>query len=101
MSKPLAFLPEVPDDIEEARDWYLERNDSAAFRFLATLERLLRLIERYPQQGAFHDERRLYRYRRLPQFPYVVVYREYEERTLIVAVYHTSRHPDHWQQRLR
>lgn len=100
MSKPLAFLPEVPDDIEQARDWYAERNPEVADRFLAALEQVLDTIEQHPQQGGYHDERRLYRYRQPPKFPYVVVYREYADRTLIVAIYHTSRHPGYWKERL-
>lgn len=72
----------------------------AATRFLSALEHVLRRIERYPQQGGYHDEKQLYRYRKLAKFPFVVVYREYQDRTLIVAVYHTSRNPDYWKQRL-
>ncbi|MCA9236484.1 MAG: hypothetical protein KDA44_13505 [Planctomycetales bacterium] len=68
MAKRLAFLPEVPREIEEARDWYA---------------------------------RRLYRNRRLTKFPILVVYREYDDRTLIVTIYDTSRRPDHWKKRLR
>lgn len=51
MSKPLAFLPEVPKDIEDARDWYAERNPEVANRFLATLGLVLESIEDHPQQG--------------------------------------------------
>lgn len=68
--------------------------------FLARLERILQSIQQHSERGAFHDERRLYRYRQLTKLPYVVVYREYDERTLIVAIYHTSRDPDWWKQRL-
>ncbi len=100
MPKPLAFLPEVPDDIKQARDWYAERSAEVANRFLTALEQMLHSIECYPQQGGYHDDRRLYRYRRLTKFPYVVAYREYDDRLLIVAVYHTSRRPDGWKNRL-
>ena len=101
MIKGLAFLPEVPGEIEAARDWYAVRNPKVAGQFLNALEGAVDLIENHPQHGAYHDDRRLYRYRRLTKFPFIVVYREYEERTLIVAVYHTSRHPDTWKDRLR
>lgn len=100
MSAPLHFLPEVCGDIEHARDWYAERNPEVASRFLGALRSVLESIERKPQQGAFHDEKRVYRYRGLARFPFVVVYREDGERTLVVAVYHTSRRPDFWRQRL-
>jgi len=100
MSKSLAFLPEVSDDIEQARDWYAERNPEVADRFLTALGQVLDTIERHPQQGGYHDEQRLYRCRQPAKFPYVVVYREYADQTLIVAIYHTSRHPDFWIERL-
>lgn len=100
MPKPLVFLPEIPDEIERARDWYDDRAIDAAERFLATLASTLEKIEDNPALGGFHDDRRLYRSRRVPKFPYVVVYREYDDHTLIVAVYHTSRHPDGWRGRL-
>ncbi|MBX3424406.1 MAG: type II toxin-antitoxin system RelE/ParE family toxin [Pirellulales bacterium] len=99
MAKRLAFLPEVPGEIQEASDWYAERNPEVADQFLAALERVLGLIEEHPRQGAYHDDSRLYRCRRLTRFPFVVVYREDVDRTLIVAVYHASRHPDHWKKR--
>ncbi len=101
MSKPLAFLPEVPEEIEHARDWYAERNPEAAIRFVEALEQTLKSIERSPQQGGHFDDRHLYRYRKLAKFPYLVVYREYDNRTLVVAVYHTSRHPDFWKRRTK
>ena len=100
MAKRLVVLPEVPVEIEAARDWYAERSLDVALRFLADLEQVLTLIQDHPQQGAYHDDRRLYRYQRVAEFPFVVVYREYDDRLLIVACYHTSRHPDYWKQRL-
>ena len=78
MIKGLAFLPEVPGEIEAARDWYAVRNPKVAGQFLNALEGAVDLIENHPQQGAYHDDRRLYRYRRLTKFPFIVVYREYE-----------------------
>lgn len=101
MAKRLAFLAEVPGEIAEARDWYAVRSGAAANRFLRELEQALALVEVNPQQGAYHDDRRQYRCRRLEKFPFIVVYREDDDRTLIVAVYHASRHPDYWKQRLR
>lgn len=100
MAKRLAFLPEVPGEILEASDWYAQRSMEVAARFRANLQQVLLSIEEHPQQGAYHDDRRLYRYQRLVKYPFVVVYREYNDHTLVVACYHASRHPDHWKQRL-
>lgn len=61
MAKRLAFLPEVVEEIEEARDWYVERNPNIANRFLAVLERVLDSIELHPQQASYHDANRVYR----------------------------------------
>jgi plasmid stabilization system protein ParE len=97
MVKSLTFLAEVPEDIEAAHEWYVERSPAIANRFLTALELVLRSIELSPQRGGFHDARRLYRYRRVGKFPFIVVYRELEERTLIVAIYHMSRRPDFWK----
>jgi plasmid stabilization system protein ParE len=100
MAKPLVFLPEVPAEIEATRDWYADRSLDVAQRFLASLEQVLLLIQSRPLQGAYHDDRRLYRYQRVADFPFMVVYREYDDHILIVACYHPSRHPDYWKERL-
>ena len=101
MPKPLRFLPEVLQELEETRDWYAERSPHALARFLQSLEQVLDEIAERPNRGAYHDERRIYRYRRILKFPYVAVYRDDDDHVLIVAVYHTSRHPDHWKESLQ
>ena len=100
MAKRLQFLPEAFVEIGKIADWYADQNSQIAERFLATLERILSSIVRNPHRGAFHDAEKRHRFRRVGRFPYLVVYREESEDILIVAVYHTSRRPDFWQERL-
>ncbi|MEM9353281.1 MAG: type II toxin-antitoxin system RelE/ParE family toxin [Planctomycetota bacterium] len=100
MGKRIVFLPEVAEEIETARDWYAKSSSELAERFLGVLDLTLRSIQARPEHAGFHDERRLYRARRVKAFPYQVVYRDYPDSILIVAMYHTSRHPDGWKDRL-
>ena len=99
MAKPFLILPEVFDEIIQARDWYFERSQNASDRFIFELKIALQTIESYPERGAFHDDAHQFRYKRVIRFPYLVIYRELADRIEVLAVAHTSQRPGSWKLR--
>ena len=94
----LVLAAEAELDIAEAYGWYEGRRPGLGEEFLssvdACLESIRRRHEMYPvvHEG---DRRALIR-----RFPYAVFYEPSEATVTIYAVFHTSRDPDKWRQRL-
>lgn len=99
MTPALMIRPEAADDIQKARDWYERQRSGLGSEFLACLDDRLNLIQASPQSYA----RVLGRVRRckLRRFPYLVFYREFEQRVEVLAVFHSSRNPALWRSRVR
>lgn len=98
MSQPrLEILPEAVEEAAAARAWYEERSPTAAKRFVKELDHAVRRILESPKlwPSYLHGTRRYL----LRRFPYVVVYREENDRTLILAVAHCKRRPGYWKNR--
>jgi plasmid stabilization system protein ParE len=78
--------------------WYAERNVRTAERLEAEFSQALRSIAAHPDRYPLCDDR--HRFYLLKRFPFQVIYRQAaEDRWLIVAVAHTSRHPGYWSNR--
>ncbi len=80
-------------------------NDGAAYcegeepglgeRFIRSLGQARLRLEDYPAIGQ-HVERGVHRLL-VTGFPYAVYYRPEADRVLVVAIVHSSRHPDFWK----
>jgi plasmid stabilization system protein ParE len=91
MTHPLILRPEAEKDLLNAYRWYDERTAGLGQRFLESVERTLTQIEREPHAFAEIHEGI---HRVLTQtFPYGIFYLFEDERTTVLAVVHTSRHP--------
>ena len=99
MTHPLILRPEAEEDLLDAYRWYEERVPGLGLRFLESVERALGQIERSPQlYAAVHEGVR----RALIQtFPYGIYYSFEGERSVVLAVVHSSRHPRVWMERTR
>ena len=97
MSLPLEFHRAVRDEINDAHDWYEQRQAGLGRNFLDELERVLGEIAANPAWFGFAEAD--IREGLLRRFPYAVYYRELPDRVRILAVYHTSRDPSRWQSR--
>ena len=77
--------------------WYRERNAEVGERFVAEVERTFELIERFPATGA-RIPLVVGRARRLlvNDFPYHVVFEEFDDRIEVLAVAHDRRRPGYW-----
>ena len=99
MTYPLILRPEVEEDLLDAYQWYDERVPSLGLRFLASVEQAFARIERTPQLYAvvYEGVRRAL----IRTFPYGIHYLFEEERSVVLAVVHSSRHPREWMERTR
>lgn len=92
------FHPAATLELQEAREWYLGRNEPAAERFSLQVARIIDEIaagpHRWPEYlcGTRHHLVR--------GFPYIIVYRQVEDRVQIIAAAHAKRAPGYWQDRL-
>ncbi len=98
MAVELILAPEAEQDIAEAYAWYEQRRTGLGEDFLTRVDACIHAICRSPEmhQRVYENHRRgLVR-----KFPYAVFY-EFENDTVTVyCVFHTSRDPQKWRERL-
>jgi plasmid stabilization system protein ParE len=98
MPVELVIAPEAELDIAEAYDWYEGRRAGLGEEFLSSVDACLESIRRQPRMhSVVHKD---YRRSLIRRFPYAVFYEHSEATVTIYAVFHTSRDPDKWRQRL-
>ncbi len=94
----IRYLPDALRELNESVAYYHERNPTAARRFAEAIRQEERHIIEFPQAAprTRHEQRA----RRIPYFPYSLIYRIFEREILVVAVAHHSRRPGYWADRL-
>ena len=98
MPVELVIAPEAELDIAEAYVWYEGRRDGLGEEFLSSVDACLESIRRrHEMYPVVHEG---YRRALIRRFPYAVFYEPSEAAVTIYAVFHTSRNPDKWRQRL-
>ncbi len=93
--------PEANMDLVEAIEWYESQREGLGMEFSLKFEAAARLLESNPYLYA-----KIYKevHRNLiTKFPYAIFYEilEEEKEVGIIAVMHTSRHPQIWQGRVK
>jgi plasmid stabilization system protein ParE len=98
MPVELVIAPEAELDIAEAYVWYEGRRAGLGEEFLSSVDACLESIRRRPEMYpvVYEDYRRSL----IRRFPYAVFYERSEKAVTVYAVFHTSRDPDRWRQRL-
>jgi plasmid stabilization system protein ParE len=99
MNPSLGFLPEAIDDVAQAVEWYESREPGLGAQFRRQVESTCSDILQHPL--VWRERRGGYRRVNIPGFPFYLAYFLREERVLIAAVGHGSRHPDWWKRRIR
>ena len=96
--KPLEIHPAALAELKSAVQWYQERSQPAALKFVAEVDRAIELVMESPKRwpAADHATRRLV----LQRFPYAIIYRERKADVQVLAVAHGHRRPGYWRQRL-
>lgn len=98
MSRNLIIRPEAEADLAEAFEWYETRVTGLGLEFIRTVDSLFNSIIRNPQAYPVVDKnvrRALTR-----KFPYQVFYLADPDRVVIIGIFHASRNPQRWQERI-
>lgn len=93
----VVLFPTAKADYRQALAWYQGKSDQVAAQFETALEDALQAIEQSPERWTPYDDR--HRFYELGRFPYIVIYRIEGERSLVVAIAHTSRSDTFWRGR--
>ena len=98
MAAELMVAPEAEHDVAEAYDWYEGQRVGLGEEFLRCVDACIQSILRNPE-----GHRTIYEtYRRglVRRFPYAVFYEHSDGVVRVYCVFHTSREPAKWRQRL-
>ena len=99
MAVELVVAPEAEQDIAEAYGWYEQQRAGLGEDFLTCVDACIQALRRMPQAHQLVHEN--YRRRLVRRFPYAVFYEYANETVTVYCVFHTSRDPEKWRQRLR
>jgi ParE toxin of type II toxin-antitoxin system, parDE len=96
--KPLIYLRPADVELVEAAGYYDSEREGLGRLFLDSVRATEMRIRSNPQLWAFRNGP--VRSCRVERFPYRLHYVEEPDRIVVVAVAHTSRHPDYWRGRM-
>lgn len=100
MTKPVEFLPEALDELDEGARWFEERHPGLGARFVAEARATVTRIADAPESCAPVVGAPGVRSARVKDFRYRVYFDERSGTPRILAVAHTSRRPRYWLKRL-
>lgn len=98
MAVELVLAPEAEQDIADAYAWYESRRPGLGEEFLSCVDACIEAICRTPRMHAVVHEN--YRRGLVRRFPCAVFYETEQSTVTVYAVFHTSRDPQKWRQRL-
>jgi len=97
-AKLVEIHPSALAELKSALTWYLERNETAALKFAAEIDRSIELIVDSP--GRWPSGEQSTRKFVLRRFPFAIIYREKPDAVQVLAVAHGYRRPGYWKDRL-
>jgi toxin ParE1/3/4 len=97
--KRLSYLSAAEIELVEALQFYDEQENGLGKIFLDAVAEAGEKIRRNPEFWTFY-ENPIRSYRVMP-FPYRLLYRDLPDRIQIVTVFHLSRRPGSWKNRLK
>ncbi len=95
---PVFVLSLARRDLQDAIDWFEDQDPKLAVRFKDAFFEAINLIGRHPEIYALLDE--VHRVAPVSPFPCRFIYRVLPDRIKVVVVYHESRRPSYWMDRL-
>ena len=98
MAAELIFAPEAETDIGEAFGWYEKQRPGLGEEFLSCVDACIKKICRTPE--IYAKVYKQYRRALVRRFPYAIFYEYTGETIVIYCVFHTSRDPRKWRDRL-
>ncbi|HUY32555.1 MAG TPA: type II toxin-antitoxin system RelE/ParE family toxin [Pirellulales bacterium] len=99
MAAELIVAPEAEQDIAEAFAWYEDQRPGLGEDFLGRVDACIQATLRSPEMHAIVHE--TYRRALVRRFPYAAFYEYVDNKVTVYCVFHTSRDPEKWRQRLR
>jgi len=95
--KPLEFGPLAIREVRAARKWYEDISPDLASRFVQAFRKALDRIESSAEACPpyFHGTR----FAKVGRFPYVIVFFEFEDKLVVIAVAHVRRKPGYSRKR--
>jgi len=98
MAAELIIAPEAQQDTDEAYSWYEDRRSGLGEEFLACVDACIQAICRTPELHAkVHEE---YRRSLVRRFPYAIFYEYTGGKVIVYSIFHASRDPKKWRNRL-
>jgi len=85
-------------DILESYLWYEEKREGLGEEFLASLDKAKKAIISNP--GTYRIRRKNARGFLVDRFPYIILYALEEENINVISVFHTSKDPTSWEDRI-
>jgi len=100
MNFRVIFHPEVYNDIQEAIDWYNVKQFGIENRFLITVKKQLKTLDKSALQYAVRYDN--VRCMPVKKFPFLVHYRVNEKQRIVQveAIFSTYRNPKIWEERI-
>ena len=98
MSLQIVFRAEAQTEFDEAFDWYEQQQAGLGVDFLACVAEVLERIESLPEayEVVFEGVRRAV----VSKFPYLILYKVESNWVVVLAVFHSKRDPQVWQDRI-
>ncbi len=97
--KRLTFLSIAELELTNAAEYYETQEHGLGQRFVDYVDSTCKSIRMDPDTFTFYQ--RPVRSCKVGPFPYRLLYRDLGEQIQIVAVFHLSRHPDSWKNRVK
>jgi plasmid stabilization system protein ParE len=93
------LLPSARIDIDEAANWYQQAKVGLGRKFTSEIRKKIEFICKNPQAIAFRYK--TIRTATLDSFPFLIHYQvdSHSKTIIIIAVLHTSRNPEIWNER--
>lgn len=91
------FEPDARVELEEAIQYYQQRNEEVAQHFITAVENAISRAMANPL--IYRLQQNQYRFCKIDVFPYHLVFRFKEDQIEIFAIAHTSRKPGYWNHR--
>jgi plasmid stabilization system protein ParE len=98
MSRRLIIRPEAKEELTDAYRWYEARMTGLGSEFLLCIDAVLQSITRNPE--LYTPVHRLVRRALSRRFPYEIFFIEDNDRIVVLSVFHASRNPKSWRERL-
>ena len=104
MSKAVAPNADAEAEFRHYISWYEREGEALGERLWEEIQAAIDLISNHPAIGEVVRRVRVPQtVRRIPlrHFPFLLIYREFDEYLEVVALAHTSRRASYWRDRLR